>query len=107
MQSVVRFLSESTHEVVKMLKKKKKKKKTNDLLYIYKYIGLFFERKKRKEEINPRRMTREDYDDDEQHLYMYQRAAGGVCVRCVVDESQFVKLLLLSLNYKTNSRVIA
>ena len=68
MQSVVRFLSESTHEVVKMLKKKKK---TNDLLYIYKYIGLFFERKKRKEEINPRRMTRGDNDDDEQHLYMY------------------------------------
>ena len=74
MQSVVRFLSESTHEVVKMLKKKKKKKKkkkTNDLLYIYKYIGLFFERKKRKEEINPRRMTRGDNDVDEQHLYMY------------------------------------
>ena len=76
MQSVVRFLSESTHEVVKMLKnknkkKKKKKKKTNDLLYIYKCIGLFFERKKRKEEINPRRMTRGDNDDDEQHLYMY------------------------------------
>ena len=73
MQSVVRFLSESTHEVVKMLKKKKKKKKkkTIDLLYKYKYIGLFFERKKRKEEINPRRMTRGDNDDDEQHLYMY------------------------------------
>ena len=88
MQSVVRFLSESTHEVVKMLKKKKKKKKkTIDLLYKYKYIGLFFERKKRKEEeeeINPRWMTRGDNDVDEQHLCTCINAPPAVCA-CVAS----------------------
>ena len=90
MQSVVRFLSESTHEVVKMLKKKKKKKKkTIDLLYKYKYIGLFFERKKRKEEeeeINPRWMTRGDNDVDEQHLCTCINAPPAVCA-CVASST--------------------
>ena len=90
MQSVVRFLSESTHEVVKMLKKKKKKKKTIDLLYKYKYIGLFFERKKRKEEeeeINPRWMTRGDNDVDEQHLCTCINAPPAVCA-CVASSTR-------------------